>query len=100
MPELPEVEALAGFLAGRTTGQRIASVTLASVSALKTYDPPLAALEGQRVHTVVRRGKFLDLSTHDGLHLVWHLSRAGWVQWREEFPATPVKMGKGPLACR
>ncbi len=100
MPELPEVEALARFLDERTTGSRIAGVTLASVSALKTFDPPLTALEGQRVTGVSRVGKFLDMSTDSGLHLVWHLSRSGWVQWREEVPSTPVKMGKGPLALR
>ncbi len=100
MPELPEVEALARFLDERTTGSRIASVTLASLSALKTFDPPFTALEGQHVAGVTRRGKFLDLSTDDGLHLVWHLSRAGWVQWRDEVPSAPVKPGKGPLALR
>jgi len=100
MPELPEVEALARFLDERTAGSRIASVTLASVSALKTVDPSITALQGQRVRGVVRRGKFLDLATDSGLHLVWHLSRAGWVHWRDEVPTTPIKMGKGPLALR
>ncbi len=100
MPELPEVEALARFLDERTVGARIASVALASVSALKTFDPPLTALEGQRVTRVVRIGKFIDMSMDDGLHLVWHLSRAGWVQWRDEISLTPVKIGKSPLALR
>ncbi len=100
MPELPEVEALGRFLDERTAGLRIASVTLASLSALKTVSPSLVDLTGQRVRSVGRRGKFLDLTTVEGLHLVWHLSRAGWVQWREEVPATPVKPGKGPLALR
>ena len=100
MPELPEVEALARFLDARTTGTRVASVTLASLSALKTVAPSLLDLEGQEVAAVGRRGKFLDLATVDGLHLVWHLSRAGWLQWREELPTGPVKPGKGPLALR
>ncbi|MDP2014189.1 MAG: DNA-formamidopyrimidine glycosylase family protein, partial [Actinomycetota bacterium] len=94
MPELPEVEALARFLDERTTGSGIASLVLASVSALKTFDPPLAALVGQRVKGVSRLGKFLDMSTDSGLHLVWHLSRSGWVQWRDEVSLAQVKMGK------
>jgi formamidopyrimidine-DNA glycosylase len=98
VPELPEVEALARFLDAQAAGSRIASVTLASLSALKTVDPSLTALEGQRVGGVGRRGKFVDLATEEGLHLVWHLSRAGWVQWRDEVPSAPVKPGKGPLA--
>ena len=100
MPELPEVEALARFLRARTVGTRIATVTLASLSALKTVDPPFTALEGQLVADVTRHGKFLDLVTADGLHLVWHLSRAGWVQWRDDVPPGPVRPGKGPLALR
>ena len=100
MPELPEVEALARFLRARTVGTRVASVTLASLSALKTVDPPFTALEGQLVSDVTRHGKFLDLVTADGLHLVWHLSRAGWVQWRDDIPSGPVRPGKGPLALR
>ena len=100
MPELPEVEALARFLDQRTTSTRIASLTLASLSALKTVQPSLTDLVGQRVHAVTRHGKFLDLATEDGLHLVWHLSRAGWVQWKDELPDGPVRPGKGPLALR
>jgi formamidopyrimidine-DNA glycosylase len=100
VPELPEVEALARFLDERTAGARVASVTLASLSALKTFSPSLTDLAGQVVKGVGRRGKFLDLATDDGLHLVWHLSRAGWVQWRDDVPSTPVKPGKGPLALR
>ena len=100
MPELPEVEALARFLTDRLTDQRVADIALASLSAIKTYAPPVTDLLGQHVVGVRRHGKFLDLATDGGLHLVWHLSRAGWVQWRDEVLTTPVKPGKGPLALR
>jgi formamidopyrimidine-DNA glycosylase len=100
VPELPEVEALARHLTGRIAGQRIADVVLASLSAIKTFAPPVSALLGQRANGVTRHGKFLDLATDTGLHLVWHLSRAGWVQWRDVAPSTPVRPGKGPLALR
>ena len=47
-----------------------------------------------------RHGKFLDLDV-DGLHLVTHLSRAGWVRWSAALPPTPLKpSGKGPAALR
>ena len=100
MPELPEVEALARFLSARLEGQRVADVSLASLSAIKTVIPPVSDLLGRHVAGVRRHGKFLDLATVDGPHLVWHLSRAGWVQWRDEVLTTPVKPGKGPLALR
>ena len=100
MPELPEVEALARFIGSRASGQRVADVTLASLSALKTVTPSLTDLVGRHVAGVSRRGKFLDLATVDGPHLVWHLSRAGWAQWSDEVLTTPIRPGKGPLAFR
>lgn len=100
MPELPEVEALARFLDSRTRGTRVAEVSLASLSALKTVAPSPWDLVGRSVRGVQRRGKFVVLTTVDGPTLVWHLSRAGWVQWRDEMPTGPVKPGKGPLALR
>jgi formamidopyrimidine-DNA glycosylase len=49
---------------------------------------------------VGRHGKFLDLSTDHGLHLIMHLARAGWLRWREDLPTAPPKPGKSPLAFR
>ena len=100
MPELPEVEALANDLRGRLADRAIVRVDLAAFSALKTYDPPLSALSGTLVEDVTRHGKFLDI-TASGLHLVMHLSRGGWVRWRETVPATPPRpSNKSPLAAR
>ena len=100
MPELPEVEALALDLRGRLTDRAIAKVHVAAFSALKTFDPPLSALEGTMVDDVTRHGKFLDIHA-SGLHLVLHLARAGWVRWRDEVPSIPPKpSSKSPLAVR
>ena len=100
MPELPEVEALALDLKGRLAGRAIAKVHVAAFSALKTFDPPLAALEGTIVDDITRHWKFLDLHA-SGLHLVFHLARAGWIRWRDEVPTTPPKpSNKSPLAVR
>ena len=99
MPELPEVEALAAFLDEHAVGRTVAGVDVAAVSALKTFDPPPTALAGLAVARVRRYGKFLDLDV-SGLHLVLHLARGGWLQWRETLPAGPPRPGKGPLALR
>ncbi|WP_347350668.1 DNA-formamidopyrimidine glycosylase family protein [Intrasporangium sp.] len=99
MPELPEVQALVDFLAERTAGLAVAKVELASISVLKTFDPPPQALEGSPVDSVTRHGKFLDLDA-DGTHLVFHLARAGWLRWSERLPATVVRPGKSPIALR
>ncbi|MFF4158629.1 Fpg/Nei family DNA glycosylase [Streptomyces sp. NPDC001678] len=104
MPELPEVEALAGFLTERLVGRTVERVLPVAVSVLKTYDPPPSALEGREVTAVRRYGKFLALATGDsegdGPHLVLHLARAGWLRWHDTLPAAPPRPGKGPLALR
>lgn len=99
MPELPEVAALARAVGERVIGSRIASIDLASLSALKTVAPSPLELTGRAVTGVERFGKWLGLDA-DGLWLLVHLSRSGWVQWRDELPSGPVRPGKGPLALR
>ncbi|MFJ9624802.1 Fpg/Nei family DNA glycosylase [Streptomyces sp. NPDC101181] len=99
MPELPEVEALRVFLDDHLVGKETARVLPLAISVLKTYDPPLTALEGERVTSVARHGKFLDIEA-GGLHLCTHLSRAGWLRWKDSFPEAPPRPGKGPLALR
>jgi formamidopyrimidine-DNA glycosylase len=100
VPELPEVEGLALDLRGRLDGRAIARVDIAAFSALKTFDPPLTALNGALVDDVTRHGKFIDVSA-SGLHLVMHLARGGWVRWRDEVPSLPPKpSNKSPMAAR
>jgi formamidopyrimidine-DNA glycosylase len=99
MPELPEVEALAAFLTQRAVGRVVATVWPVAINVLKTYDPPPTALAGMEISSVRRYGKFLDIDV-SGLHLVTHLARAGWLQWKEKQPAAPPRPGKGPLALR
>ncbi|MFI8521178.1 Fpg/Nei family DNA glycosylase [Streptomyces sp. NPDC085481] len=99
MPELPEVEALREFLDEHLVGKEIARVLPVAISVLKTYDPPLSALEGATVSAVARHGKFLDIEA-GGLHLLVHLARAGWLQWKDVLPSGPPHPGKGPLALR
>ncbi|MEU0667531.1 DNA-formamidopyrimidine glycosylase family protein [Streptomyces lavendulocolor] len=99
MPELPEVEALREFLDENLVGKEIARALPVAISVLKTYDPPLSALDGTTVTAVGRHGKFLDIEA-GGLHLLVHLARAGWLQWRDVLPSGPPRPGKGPLALR
>ncbi|QTX04232.1 Fpg/Nei family DNA glycosylase [Agromyces archimandritae] len=99
MPEMPEVEALTRFLREHAGGRTIDRVSVAAISALKTVDPPPSALAGREATGVVRHGKFLDLDA-GGIHLVFHLARAGWLRWYEQVPATPVRPGRSPIALR
>lgn len=100
MPELPEIESLVRFLRSRVEGVAVADVELASFSVLKTYSPAPQALCGLLVTDVRRFGKWIDLDV-DGIHLVFHLSRAGWLRWYEKAPATRLRPGgKSPVALR
>jgi formamidopyrimidine-DNA glycosylase len=99
VPELPEVQALVDFLGERTHGLAIAGVELGSISVLKTYEPPPSALAGLPVTAVARHGKFLDIEA-EGLHLVFHLARAGWLRWSDTLPASTIRPGKSPIALR
>jgi formamidopyrimidine-DNA glycosylase len=100
VPELPEVEALATFLRERAVGRSVMRTDVAAINAVKTFDPPLSALAGAEVTGAGRHGKFLDLDV-SGLHLITHLSRAGWLQWRDSLPPAPPRPGgKGPIAFR
>jgi formamidopyrimidine-DNA glycosylase len=99
VPELPEVEALAEHLRTHALARPVARVDLASMTVLKTFDPPLSALIGRLVTRASRHGKFIDVEL-DGLHLVVHLSRAGWLRWHDQSSTTPPKPGKGPLELR
>ena len=99
MPELPEIEALADHLRRHAVGQIVRRVDVAALSVLKTFDPPLSALHGQEVTGANRWGKYLGLQAGD-LHLITHLSRAGWLRWSDKLGAAPLKPGKGPIALR
>ena len=48
VPELPEVEITARRLGAALDGAEVESALAPGVNALKTYDPPLSALEGAR----------------------------------------------------
>ncbi len=104
MPELPEVHALATDLGARLRGRVVGRLEIVAFAALKTFDPPVAALTGRTVADVRRHGKFLDLvfesTALDELHLVIHLARAGWIRWREAAPQRSGRPGRTPLAAR
>ncbi|WP_127819854.1 Fpg/Nei family DNA glycosylase [Microbacterium sp. CPCC 204701] len=99
MPEMPEVQGLVDFLGGRITGLTVVRATVANIAALKTYDPPIDALNGAELTGAARHGKFIDLAT-TGPHLVFHLAKAGWLRWYDELPQTLIRPGKTPIALR
>ena len=99
MPELPEVNALVEFLRAEAVGSVVVGIELASFSVLKTFDPPVTALPGLTVTDVTRHGKFIDIDV-DGIHIVVHLAKAGWLRWSDKLPDTRLKLGASNIAAR
>lgn len=80
MPELPEVEITARRLGEALAGVPVESASAPGINALKTFDPPLSALEGQQIEGLRRIGKHLVVDLSDDLHLLCHLMSAGRLQ--------------------
>jgi formamidopyrimidine-DNA glycosylase len=84
MPELPEVEITARLLDRALAGAEVESVTAPGINALKTFDPPLSRLAGERIEAVRRRGKHVIVDASGGLSLLIHLMSAGRLQLYEK----------------
>lgn len=100
MPEMPEVQGLVDFLGERLVGRAVTRTTVAGIAALKTFDPSIDALKGTTVTATRRHGKFVDIETDAGIHLLFHLAKAGWLRWYDVLPQTVIRPGKSPIALR
>ncbi len=89
MPELPDIAAYISALEARIVGQTLEQARLASPFLLRTVQPPLAAVEGRKVHGLRRIGKRIAIAVEGDLWLVLHLMIAGRLHWR----AKAAKLG-------
>jgi formamidopyrimidine-DNA glycosylase len=80
VPELPEVEITARRLSTALAGSEVESALAPGVATLKTFDPPLEAIEGEQVAGVGRIGKMLRVDFANDLSLLIHLMSAGRLQ--------------------
>src|SRR5213076_3555267 len=94
MPEFPEVEAWARALNDPVSAFPVEKAGPAHIATLKTFEPPLSALEGRRLAGAERRGKRLLFPTEDGeLVLLVHLMTAGRLRYLapgEKGPKAPA----------
>ena len=91
MPELPEISLYIGALEKRVLGKTLERARVRSASLLRTWDPPLSAVEGRRVVGLRRIGKRIVLALEDDLFLVLHLMVAGRLKWRKRGAEIPKK---------
>jgi formamidopyrimidine-DNA glycosylase len=94
VPELPEMEAWRRALDEPVSAFAIEKAGPAHIATLKTFDPPLEALEGRQLAGAERRGKRMLFPTEDGeLVLLVHLMTAGRLRYLapgEKGPKAPA----------
>jgi formamidopyrimidine-DNA glycosylase len=79
MPELPEVETVRSMLEPILEGRRLERVEIHDERLTRPFDPAMVAaeLEGERVDSVARRGKYLVVRFESGRSLLVHLRMTG-----------------------
>ena len=93
MPELPDVELYVAALRRHVGGRTIRSVRVTSPFFVRTFDPPVNALDGRTVLSLTRMGKRLVWELDGDLFVVVHLMIAGRLRWRPRGDAIPAKVG-------
>ncbi len=83
MPELPDITIYLEALERRILGQLLVRVRVNSPFLLRTFEPPLVAVEGKRVRRLKRIGKRIAIGLDDDLWLVLHLMIAGRLHWKD-----------------
>jgi formamidopyrimidine-DNA glycosylase len=91
VPELPDVTLYVEALERHVGGRPLERARLASVSLLRSVEPPLASAEGRLVVGASRLGKRVVLSLEGDLHLVFHLMIAGRLRWKRRGAAIPAR---------
>src|SRR5215471_18068377 len=93
MPELPDVELYLSALKPRVLGHAVQRTRVASPFFVRSFDPPLTAIEGRTVMSLARLGKRLVFGFEDDLFAVVHLMIAGRLRWLEPDAKIPAKVG-------
>ena len=95
MPELPDITIYVEALQRRITGQPMEEIRLKTPFLLRTVDPPLSELIGNRVLGVDRLGKRIVIEVEGALFIILHLMIAGRLHWKTR---SAKGGGRGALA--
>lgn len=98
MPELPDLTIYVEALERTVVGHRLERLDIISPSLLKTFEPPVSALEGRTVASVRRMGKrlvfeFVEETTGGVLLVAVHLMIAGRLRWKKVGTKLSPRMG-------
>lgn len=93
MPELPDITLYIEALAARVLDRPLERLRIANPFLVRTFDPPVAAVDGKRVLSLTRLGKRIVFGLEDELFLVLHLMIAGRLRWKDRGAPIPGKVG-------
>jgi formamidopyrimidine-DNA glycosylase len=93
VPELPDLTVYLEALEARILGEPLEDIRLASISLLRSVDPPLSEFHGLRVARLSRLGKRLVFGFEGDLFLVLHLMIAGRLRWKKRGAKLPGRLG-------
>lgn len=82
MPELPDITVYIEALQSRVLEQALRQIRVRGPFLIRTFDPPIDALSGQRVVEIRRLGKRIAFGFENGYWLVLHLMIAGRLHWK------------------
>ena len=97
MPELPDIVIYIEALEARVSGEIVRRIRVTAPQLLRTYDPPMSAVETQVVRGLRRIGKRIVFEFDDELFLVIHLMISGRLAWAKPGAAVPKKVGLGAI---
>ncbi len=86
VPELPDVTVYIEALRPRIVGHRLLCARIRSPFVLRTFDPPVEAIEGEAVRSVLRMGKRIVIEFDEELFAIVHLMIAGRFRWSDGPP--------------
>ena len=81
MPEFPDIVVYLEALEQRILGRVLQEAEIRGPFLLRTANPPMESIHGQRVTTLRRVGKRIAIGFENGLWLVFHLMIAGRLHW-------------------
>src|SRR5258708_22435402 len=93
MPELPDIVAYLAALQTRVVGHPLRRIRLASPFLLRTFDPPVEAVDGKTVRGLRRIGKRIVFEFDGDLNAVLHLMIAGRLHWADQGAKINAKIG-------
>lgn len=97
MPELPDIEAYLSALRPRLTGRALNAISLASPFFVRTVEPPIESLQGDRVTSLNRLGKRIVIAFDSDRYLVIHLLIAGRLRWSKPGAKPVARIGLAAL---